>query len=30
MGIDATILVVYIVSTVVSFVVAGMMLKRGS
>lgn len=30
MGIDATILVVYIVVTIVSFVVAGMMLKKGS
>jgi hypothetical protein len=29
MGIDATILVIYIVATVVSFVVAGMMMKKG-
>lgn len=29
MGIDATILVVYIVATVVSFAVAGMMMKKG-
>ncbi len=29
MGVDMTILLVYIVSTVVSFVVAGMMMKRG-
>ncbi len=28
MGIDATILVVYIVVTIVSFVVAGMMVKK--
>ena len=30
MGIDATIGVVYIVVTIVSFVVAAMMLKKGS
>lgn len=30
MGIDATILVVYIVVTIVSFFVASLMLKRGS
>ncbi len=29
MGINATIFVIYIVATVVSFVVAGMMMKRG-
>jgi len=29
MGIDMTIWLVYIVATVVSFVVAGMMMKRG-
>jgi len=29
MGTDATILVVYIVATIVSFVVAGMMMKKG-
>jgi len=29
MGTDLTILVVYIVATVVSFAVAGMMMKRG-
>ncbi len=30
MGIDATIGLVYIVVTIVSFAVAGMMMKRGS
>jgi len=29
MGIDIAILLVYVVATVVSFVVAGMMMKRG-
>lgn len=30
MGVDLTILVIYIVATVVSFVVASMLVKKGS
>ncbi len=29
MGVDMAILLIYVVSTIVSFVVAGMMMKRG-